>query len=74
MPIKKKISMLLIASVIGSMSIGQSVACSRVMYSGPSNVVVTGRSMDWMEDMRANLWALPKGITQGHYQYGCCRP
>lgn len=63
MTIKKNISMLLIASAIGSMSIEQSMACSRVMYSGPSNVVVTGRSMDWMEDMSANLWALPKGIS-----------
>ncbi|MEN9880228.1 MAG: hypothetical protein RIQ55_874 [Pseudomonadota bacterium] len=63
MTIKKNISMLLIASAIGSMSIEQSMACSRVMYSGPSNVVVTGRSMDWMEDMSANLWVLPRGIT-----------
>jgi choloylglycine hydrolase len=63
MTIKKNISMLLIASAIGSVSIEQSMACSRVMYSGPSNVVVTGRSMDWMEDMSANLWALPKGIS-----------
>lgn len=60
---KRSVAMCLIAGVIGSLSVEQSLACSRVMYSGPSNVVVTGRSMDWMEDMSANLWALPKGIT-----------
>ena len=60
---KSKLALMLVASAISAMSVEQAVACSRVMYSGPANVVVTGRSMDWMEDMSANLWALPKGIT-----------
>lgn len=38
--------------------------CTRAMYVADSNVVITGRSMDWMEDMGANLWVLPRGIAQ----------
>jgi choloylglycine hydrolase len=26
--------------------------------------VITGRSMDWAEDMRSNLWAFPRGIDR----------
>lgn len=39
-------------------------ACTRATYLGGEGVVVTGRSMDWAEDMRTNLWAFPAGITR----------
>lgn len=39
-------------------------ACTRATYLGGDNVVVTGRSMDWAEDMRTNLWAFPAGISR----------
>lgn len=37
-------------------------ACSRFTYTGPNNTVVTGRSMDWIEDLHTDLWAFPAGI------------
>ncbi|MGI0481622.1 linear amide C-N hydrolase [Geminocystis sp. CENA526] len=40
------------------------LACTRVLYSGSDNTVITGRSMDWKEDIRSNLWVLPRGIDQ----------
>lgn len=41
-----------------------SIACSRFTYTGPENTVITGRSMDWVEDLRTDLWALPAGTHQ----------
>ena len=39
-------------------------ACTRVLYTSPDGTVITGRSMDWSEDMRSNLWAFPRGIAR----------
>jgi penicillin V acylase-like amidase (Ntn superfamily) len=39
-------------------------ACTRVVYLGSDGVVITGRSMDWLEDMYSNLWAFPRGIKR----------
>ena len=38
---------------------GESVACTRTLYVGPDNTVITGRNMDWKEDMASNLWVFP---------------
>ncbi len=39
-------------------------ACTRAVYLGTDDIVVTGRSMDWAEDMRSNLWVFPRGIER----------
>ncbi len=39
-------------------------ACTRFTYTGPDNTVVTGRSMDWVEDIKTELWVFPAGITR----------
>lgn len=39
-------------------------ACTRAVYIGSDNVVITGRSMDWAEDMRSNLWSFPRGVKR----------
>ena len=39
-------------------------ACSRLTYLGLQEVVVTARSMDWYEDIKTDLWAIPAGITK----------
>ncbi len=39
-------------------------ACTRALYVGDSGLVITGRSMDWSEDMRSNLWVFPAGIER----------
>ncbi len=41
-----------------------SFACTRAVYLGPSDTVVTGRNMDWMEDIRTNLWVFPRGMKR----------
>jgi len=39
-------------------------SCSRFTYTAPKNTVVTGRSMDWMEDTHTELWAFPAGMSK----------
>lgn len=39
-------------------------ACSRVLYQGGNDTTITGRSMDWSEDMQTNLWVFPQGIPR----------
>lgn len=37
---------------------------TRVMYQSNNDLVVTGRSMDWPEDMQSNIWSLPRGMVR----------
>lgn len=39
----------------------QSDACTRLVYHGEGGRTLTARSMDWKDDMRSNLWILPRG-------------
>ncbi|MFU8829058.1 MAG: linear amide C-N hydrolase [Phycisphaerales bacterium] len=39
-------------------------ACTRVVYLGPSDQIITGRTMDWKEDMSTNLWVFPRGMQR----------
>jgi len=39
-------------------------ACTRALFAGSDDMVVTGRSMDWMEDIQTDLWAFPRGMTR----------
>ena len=39
-------------------------ACTRAVYLGPAGQTVTGRSMDWQEDMHTNLWIFPRGMAR----------
>lgn len=39
-------------------------ACSRAVYFGLKGQTVTGRSMDWLEDMQTNLWLFPRGMQR----------
>lgn len=39
-------------------------ACTRVVYLGLNETVLTARSMDWKEDMKTNLWIFPRGMQR----------
>lgn len=39
-------------------------ACTRAVYLGPEDRVLTGRSMDWKLPMVSNLWVLPRGMAR----------
>lgn len=41
-----------------------SLACTRVVYLGDNDDVITARSMDWKLDVATNLYVLPRGIAR----------
>ncbi|RRU19736.1 linear amide C-N hydrolase [Stenotrophomonas sp. 278] len=43
---------------------GQAEACTRVVYLGANDDVITARSMDWKEDVATNLWVFPRGMQR----------
>ncbi|MGL4426699.1 MAG: linear amide C-N hydrolase [Alphaproteobacteria bacterium] len=48
-----------------SMLVSESLnACTRTLFTGSSNVVITGRTMDWYEDIASEIWVFPKGIER----------
>ena len=42
----------------------ENLACTRTLYVGADNTVITGRNMDWKEDMASNLWVFPAGMAR----------
>ncbi|SFW21405.1 penicillin amidase Cysteine peptidase. MEROPS family C59 [Nitrosovibrio sp. Nv17] len=39
-------------------------ACTRLVYLGAHDQVITARSMDWKTDVGTNLWAFPRGMKR----------
>jgi len=39
-------------------------ACTRAVYLGPEERILTGRSMDWKLPMVSNLWVFPRGMAR----------
>lgn len=39
-------------------------ACTRPFYVGDDTMVITGRNMDWEEDMASSPWILPAGMKR----------
>ena len=37
----------------------QNKACTRAVYLGPDDMIVTGRTMDWKEDPQSNIYLFP---------------
>lgn len=45
-------------------------ACTRAVYIGTDNMVVTGRTMDWKEDIMSNIYVFPRGVARAGYNKG----
>ena len=59
-----KTLLILVTSVL-ILSISEiSSACTRVVYQGPNNYIITARSMDWEDEIPANLWIFPAGMER----------
>lgn len=43
---------------------GPAAACSRALWNWPGRGVYVGRNMDWFEDIRSNIWILPRGLER----------
>lgn len=60
----KVVNLFLIFIFAGIIHSTSALACTRVVYKGPENTVITARSMDWKTEIDANLWVFPKGIQR----------
>jgi penicillin V acylase-like amidase (Ntn superfamily) len=56
------LSALMLLFVISSWH--KSTACTRVVYKGPNGTVITARSMDWKDEIQANLWVFPRNMQR----------
>ena len=60
----KKKFVLLLGLVAAFVATPKVEACTRMVYTGDNNIVLTGRSMDWKTPMGSNIWAFPRGMER----------
>jgi choloylglycine hydrolase len=53
-----------VAACLVATSLAPAEACTRFVYVGADNQVVTGRSMDWKTDVGTSLWVFPRGMER----------
>lgn len=56
-----------LAVVAAAFCAPQADACTRVVYIGDDGYAITGRTLDWKEDIATNLYVMPRGITRAGY-------
>jgi hypothetical protein len=61
---KRLLSGISVLAVAAASVAAPAYACTRALYVGDGNLVLTGRNMDWKEDMSSNLWVLPAGMKR----------
>ena len=60
-----RLARLALAAVLAAAPLASTAeACTRTLYVGDDGTVITGRNMDWREDMISNLWVFPAGIAR----------
>lgn len=47
-----------------ALAMPEAEACTRVVYKGADNLIVTARSMDWKDEIAANLWVFPRNLKR----------
>lgn len=60
----KKIVSSVLAAIFAIMPAAQATACTRVLHNDQHGHFVTGRTMDWKEEIKTNLWAFPAGMKR----------
>jgi len=55
---------LLALALSAAAAVAPAAACTRVVYLGDHQDVITARSMDWKSDIATHLWVLPRGIAR----------
>ncbi len=59
-----RMNKILLAALLASSSIASALACTRTLYVADDKTVITGRNMDWKEDMLSNLYVFPAGMKR----------
>ena len=61
---KKKAALRVIASAVVALTSLQADACTRILYETGTTNYIAGRTMDWSEDPKTDLWAFPRGMAR----------
>ncbi|MDD3038697.1 linear amide C-N hydrolase [Bacteroides sp.] len=67
---KKLIGIALLLAAVSLSSIQTIEACTRAVYIGPEQMVITGRTMDWKEDIMSNIYVFPRGMKRAGHNEG----
>lgn len=51
-------------ALLASLVFNSADACTRVVYHGSDNTVITGRTLDWDDYTYTSIWVLPRGIKR----------
>jgi choloylglycine hydrolase len=66
--IKNKLNQALLGATVllavALLPLHSALACTRAVYLGPEDTVITVRNMDWKTDLGSNLWAFPRGMER----------
>jgi choloylglycine hydrolase len=54
----------LVAIAVATAPMQAAFACSRALYVGNGNQVITTRSNDWLGSQKSNLWIYPRGMKR----------
>ena len=57
-------TLFIVTLLIAGMLTTYTQACTRVVYLGKNGMIVTGRTMDWKEDLKSNIYVFPRGIER----------
>jgi penicillin V acylase-like amidase (Ntn superfamily) len=60
----KLFTTLLASALLASCALAPALACTRTLYVGDDKTVITGRNMDWKEDMHSNLYVFAAGMKR----------
>lgn len=60
----RKAAVALLSFVLMAAPIQPSLACTRAMYVGPNDTIITTRSNDWLGSQKSNLWIYPRGLAR----------
>lgn len=62
-PLRLAFASCALLALVGSCA-GTALACSRILWNDNGRSVLVGRNMDWFEDLKSNLWVLPRGMKR----------
>lgn len=60
----KSIRIFATLTAAAALIVADAQACTRVIYHGPNNTYLTGRSMDFKDPIVSNLWVFPRGMKR----------
>lgn len=60
----KLFTTVLATALLTTSALAPALACTRTLFVGDDNMVITGRNMDWKEDMHSNLYIFPAGMKR----------